>query len=296
MGNVARRSVAAGMTEEVTVRTGEVEWDLVLASAPPGSGAMTVTADLAGLHGRAVRDGAGWRLPVSGGASLRLGRLVVVDRTGKALFAALPSIHGGRLSMRVPARVLDRARYPLTLDPTVSPEHFVSGTAASGFQGDPASASDGTNSLVVWSDRRSGSSYDIYGSRVSSTGAVLDPAGIPISTAASDQILPAVAFDGENYLVVWQDSRNGVSIYGRFVSAAGAVLGTDLYISNAPGASTAPAVSFGGGNYLVAFHQDYFFNVSLAIFGLLVDTNGARRRLLFLHFAGLGCEQPGGVL
>ena len=63
--------------------------------------------------------------------------------------------------------------------------------------------------------------------RVSQAGAVLDPAGIAISTAANDQIAPSVAFDGTNYLVAWQDGRPGVNIYdiyGARVSQAGAVL------------------------------------------------------------------------
>ena len=41
---------------------------------------------------------------------------------------------------------------------------------------------------------------------MSPAGAVLDPDGIPISTAADDQTQPAVAFDGTNYLVAWQDA------------------------------------------------------------------------------------------
>ena len=97
-------------------------------------------------------------------------------------------------------------------------------------------AFDGTNFLVVWADGRSGPSYDIYGARVSRAGAVLDGAGIPISTAANDQFAPAVAFDGTNFLVVWTDGRSGASydIYGARVSRAGAVLdGAGIPISTA---------------------------------------------------------------
>jgi hypothetical protein len=55
-------------------------------------------------------------------------------------------------------------------------------------------------------------------------GSVLEPGGIPISTAA-EQDVPAVAFDGTNYLAVWEDGRSqtGSEIYGSRVSTTGAV-------------------------------------------------------------------------
>ena len=106
-------------------------------------------------------------------------------------------------------------------------------------------AFDGTNYFVVWQDLRAGLTRDIYGTRVTASGVVLDVAGIAINTAANDQIQPAVAFDGASYLVVWQDSRGAnVDIYGQRVATTGALLGTDFNISGAqPLNQTAPAVS-----------------------------------------------------
>lgn len=100
---------------------------------------------------------------------------------------------------------------------------------AANYQITPAVASDGTNHLVVWEDwRNSGTTAkDIYGARVNLAGVVTDANGIPICTAPRDQAAPAVAFDGVDYFVAWQDRRNavnGLDIYGARVDPLGAVL------------------------------------------------------------------------
>ncbi|WP_243338178.1 InlB B-repeat-containing protein [Anaeromyxobacter soli] len=119
----------------------------------------------------------------------------------------------------------------------------------------PAVAFDGTSYLVVWEDERNGVDADVYGARVSATGALLDPHGIPIATGPGAQRAPAVAFDGEQYLVVWEDARSGASdVYGARVSKAGEVLDAGgVPISAAVGDQILPAVSGGRGGFLVAW-------------------------------------------
>jgi hypothetical protein len=101
----------------------------------------------------------------------------------------------------------------------------------------PSVAYDGTNHLVAWQDARSGTSWDSYGTRMSTAGGALDSSGIAISTETGHQVKPALAFDGANYFLAWEDSRLGDDhpIYGARVSAAGAVLDpSGILISVAP--------------------------------------------------------------
>jgi len=163
----------------------------------------------------------------------------------------------------------------------LDPDGIAISTAAN-IQGDLAIAFDETNYLVVWVDLRSGSSYDIYGARVNASGSVLDTAGIAISIAAGDQELPAIAFDGTNHLVVWQDGRSGsYDIYGTRVSAGGNVLDPDgIAISTAEGYQQSPAISFNGTNYLVVWQDNRsgsswdIYCARVSVVGTVLDPGG----------------------
>jgi phosphoribosylformylglycinamidine (FGAM) synthase PurS component len=149
-----------------------------------------------------------------------------------------PDIYGARVTPR--GRVLD-------------PDGIAISQAAD-WQGYPALAFDGANFLVAWDDGR-GSSYDIYGARVTPAGLVLDSGGIAISQTAHDQYHPALGFDGTDFLVVWDDYRGGSDdIYGARVTPAGLVLDPDgIAIAQAADDRLAPALAFDGANYLVAW-------------------------------------------
>ena len=124
-------------------------------------------------------------------------------------------------------------------------------------QSRPALAFDGTNYMVAWADNRSSTEYEIFGTRVSQAGAVLDPDGIQISPPANDECAPALAFDGTNYLVTWQQrSGRDWNLYGARVTPEGTVLDPEaIPISIAPGDQRSPVVAFDGTNYLVVWED-----------------------------------------
>ena len=113
-------------------------------------------------------------------------------------------------------------------------------------------------------------STDIYGARVTLAGKILDPAGIPISTAAGYQSLPEIAFDGTNYLVVWQGGC--AATCAARVSSGGTVLDPGgIAIAN----GSSPALAFDGTNYLVTWagaSRVYVARVSQA--GVVLDPGG----------------------
>jgi hypothetical protein len=80
--------------------------------------------------------------------------------------------------------------------------------------------------LVVWQDLRNGVDWDVYATRVTSAGVVLDPDGILVCGGANNQALPSVTWDGNNFWVVWSDyrSKGYYEIFGGRVSSSGEVL------------------------------------------------------------------------
>jgi len=164
--------------------------------------------------------------------------------------------------------------------PPVLDEASIVMSTAANAQKSAAVASDGTDYLVAWTDLRADSG-DIYVCRVTSGGSVLDPEGIPVSTASRYQGEPAIAFDGTNYLVVWTDERNnGSDIYGARVAQDGTVLDTAgiALVSDSAG-QTAPAVAYDGANVLLIWgdtrnDQGDIYGARVSSDGTLLDSAG----------------------
>jgi hypothetical protein len=135
----------------------------------------------------------------------------------------------------------------------------------------PAIATDGTDSLVVWTDLRNGVSA-AYGLRIARNGTILDRGAFVISSTTASGYLssPAVAFDGRgfgNYLVVWSDTRSGVQ--GALVNPQGTVVTSAYQIAS----GDSPAIASDGTNYFVV-SSAYDYPRPNRISGTRVDRNG----------------------
>lgn len=116
----------------------------------------------------------------------------------------------------------------------------------------------GGKHLVVYRDDRSGTK-SVYGQLVSTTGALSGPEIIiSADTLAAQEA--SVAFDGSNFLVVWQ-KRNGApeeqyDTVGAFISPSGTVT-APFVISQSPSARFNPlTIVFNGSNHFVVWNRD----------------------------------------
>jgi hypothetical protein len=132
----------------------------------------------------------------------------------------------------------------------------------------------------VWSDnRREEASGDVYGARVTPSGAVLDPAGIAIGTGPSAQSVPRVAFGGGTYLVVWTEqvpTGTGTDIVGARVDPSGVVPDpSGIPVSTSTGNQYDPVVAYGGGTFLVAWQDGTGFPGPPSVRGARLSPAGA---------------------
>ena len=125
-------------------------------------------------------------------------------------------------------------------------------STGSAMQKYPAVANDGSGFFVAWSEVTAPGR--VLGARIrSSDAAVLDPAGIPLSTAAVGP--PALAWNGSHMLVVWDLAGN---LFGRRVSPNdGSVVEAEPVllqagIGSSSGASD-PVVGHDGSHFVVAW-------------------------------------------
>jgi len=127
-------------------------------------------------------------------------------------------------------------------------------------------------------DLREGMNYvgDLVACRVDKSGKVLDAEPFVVSAAEDLQEHPCVAFDGTNFLVVWQDLRNGKDwdVYAARVSPDGKVLDPDgILVSGGVHNQALPDVTWDGKAFQVVW-QDYRSGNRYEVYGARVSADG----------------------
>ena len=152
-------------------------------------------------------------------------------------------------------------------------------TRAIGLQSGPDIEWNGSEFFVTWADTRETGdeeTRDIYGTRVSSGGRVLDPGGIAISTSEdNDERYPGVSWNGRSFLVVWKSYGDAglLSVEAARVSTTGRVLDPSPILIERDG--DLGSVASGDGTSLVAYTRDggvWAKRVSAA--GQVIDRTG----------------------
>jgi hypothetical protein len=133
-----------------------------------------------------------------------------------------------------------------------------------------------TNYLLAWSDNSISSGVNLFGQLISRSGAKFGPAFPLLQSLGTHgfQAVQALAFDGTNFRVVWQDTNNSF-FYGQFVTADGTLSGSEFLISSQQNNRSAAAI-FGAMNYLVVWQSNNGSQPDInQTYGALVSRNGS---------------------
>jgi hypothetical protein len=276
---VLRRRVAPGVTERVTARRGEIEWDVVL-DAPLPVGDLTVRADLTGATARSTPAGDTVRVPLAGGGSVDLGEVVVRDADGTELHRSLPVVEPGTVELRVPAPAVQGAHYPVVVDPTVSGPLEVAPASVDQIHPTIAQGGPGGIQLVAWQQYVAGQ-FDIYAAIVDPVTKTRTVAPFRVSgdvLGPGDDTDPDVAWNGSVFLLVWEHrySATDHDILGRRFGPSGTGIGFELGIAPLPTNQHDPAVAPSGSDFLVTWTVPQSGGSDIYAGRIAADT-GARR-------------------
>jgi hypothetical protein len=271
----ARLTETAGLLDAdgIAISTAESA-QAVPAVAPEGTGFLVVWSDFRSLESWAIQ---GARID-SEGIVIDPEGLLLAEAEGFQFAPALAGDAGGHLLTWEDGRcggAYCSDVYASRLGPGALSSDLGGNLlgASADAQFDPAVASSGARHLVVWEDASTGDS-DIY-------GAILvegDPGGpgerFAISLAPGDQRLPAVSWDGEAYLIVWEDHRSGqADVVAARVGAAGEVLDeAPIPISVGPLNELRPVVAWTGASHLAVWLDA---RNGLAVFAARITPGGA---------------------
>jgi hypothetical protein len=133
---------------------------------------------------------------------------------------------------------------------------------APGNQGNSKISYGKDNFLVLWEDERNYDStgYDIYGSRITPSGVVLDPDGTRIASYSYQEAAPSLTWGKENFLAIWQAGNLGENwdIFGALIDTSGTKLNSNSFVvSTACDAQLSGKSSWSGSSYLAIWEENH---------------------------------------
>ncbi|MFG0319017.1 MAG: hypothetical protein ACF8XB_17225 [Planctomycetota bacterium JB042] len=247
---------APGLVERYEARRDGAEQTFVLAARPAGAGDLVVRGRIATALDRpdAGDHPDGLRFRADGLGEVTIGGVTGVDAEGRRQPGGL-RFDGARIEYTLPAAFLDRAAYPVVLDPLFGTAF----TVASGYdETSPDVAYDASTGrfLVVWERVFASTDHDVRGQLVNADG-TLDGGLLFLAADGNvNALAPRVAnVNASNrFVVVWTDSTgflNGV-VKARTVLASTGALGATVPVGAASGLNMRPDV---GGEYQEAYAQ-----------------------------------------
>jgi hypothetical protein len=121
----------------------------------------------------------------------------------------------------------------------------------------PDVAWNGSSYLVSYDVVVTALDHDVRARRVNTSGMAVGST-VQISNGSASEQNSAVASNGSEFFVVWQDGRTtgrGQGIYGARLDGAGAIKANSIVVSAAPGTESEPDVAWNGA-YLVAWADE----------------------------------------
>ena len=225
------------LSERYEPRADGLEQSFVFAAPPAGGGDLVVRLGVETALPFAGEGAGGLRFAGAHGG-VTLGAVTGVDADGRTIAGTLRRLPDTTLELALPAAFVDAARWPVVLDPLISPAVPVGDSGLDEEAPDAAWDDDYSHWMVVWQKDFSAVDQDIRGAFLDSDGALLDSWIIEV---ASDTLAtaPAVATlaPTARFVVVWQQSAAvGAQhdILACSISSAGWGQSSNIFVSSSP--------------------------------------------------------------
>jgi hypothetical protein len=232
---VVRYAHAGGIEERYELRADGVEQSFVFTEPLPGTGELVVRGRLAsdlaaplGEHSQLE-----FRVPELGG--VRFGAVAGLDARGQTAPGSL-RYDGAAIELVLPAAFVDRAAYPLVLDPLIGSAFDIPGSGDHDESRPDVAYDNGTGLyLVVWQREFSATDFDIHGQRVLTSGALTGGLIFVENASNTYATSPTVAYVAltRHFLVAWQEKTTGsYNIVSRAVNGPDGALSSPLTLAS----------------------------------------------------------------